>query len=336
MTTIDTVTGLLRPGGLRAGVPQAAGSLTVVPLFHEGPPAVYTTYVEAVGAGTVRVEEVSEGGSVGSLRVVNRGPVPVLLVEGEVLAGLKQTRTLNTTVLVGADTTAVIPVACVEQGRWSYRTSAAAPDDYFVSPRVRHPKSRSVQTTVRARGDYAADQGAVWSSVDERVRRHGTAAPTGSYADVGRHRRAEIEAAVARLHPEPGQQGVLALIGRHPVACDLFDRSETLRTLWGALVGSYYADALVEGRPAEERHVKEALDRLHALGEGRATVHPAVGLGEVVQVSAGGAVASALVAGGAVVHLAALWPEEEARPEPRVQMQRPSSRQRWFHEVSSR
>jgi hypothetical protein len=336
MTTIDAVTGLLRPGGLRAGEPQSAGSLTVVPIFHDGPPIVYATFPEAVAAGTVRVEEVSEGGSVGSLRIVNAGSVPVLLVEGEVLAGLKQTRTLNTTVLVGANTTTIIPVACVEQGRWSRRTTTAAPGDYFVSPRVRHPKSRSVQTTVRARGDYAADQGAVWSSVDERLARHSAPAPTRSYDDVGRHRGAEIEAGIAALHPEPGQKGVLALIGRHPVACDLFDRPETLRALWRALIGSYYADALVAGRPAEERHVKEALDRLHALADGQATVHPAVGLGEVVQVSAGGAVASSLVAGGAVVHLAALWPEQQARPEPRVRMQRPSGRQQWFHEGASR
>jgi hypothetical protein len=336
MTTIDVVSGLLRPGGLRAGKPQSAGSLTVVPVFHDGPPLVYVTLAEGVAAGTVRVEEVSEGGSVGSLRVVNRGSVPVLLVEGEVLAGLKQTRTLTTTVLVAANTVTVIPVACVEQGRWSYRSTAAAPDDYFVSPGVRHPKSRSVQATVRARGDYAADQGAVWSSVEERLVRHRAPAPTRSYDEVGRHRGVEIEAGIAALRPEPGQQGVLALIGRHPVACDLFDRPETLRALWRALVGSYYADALVEGRPAEERHVKEALDRLHTLAEGRATVHPAVGLGEVVQVSAGGAVASALVADGAVVHLAALWPEQQDRPEPRVRMQRPSGRQRWFHEESSR
>ena len=41
MTTIDAVTGLLRPGGLRAGEPQSAGSLTVVPLFHDGPPVGY-------------------------------------------------------------------------------------------------------------------------------------------------------------------------------------------------------------------------------------------------------------------------------------------------------
>ncbi len=45
----------------------------------------------------------------------------ILILDGEELVGAKQNRIVNTTILVVALSTLVIPVSCVEQGRWSYR-----------------------------------------------------------------------------------------------------------------------------------------------------------------------------------------------------------------------
>jgi len=58
----------------------------------------------AFSAGTLRVTEVSEGGTVPFLQVENAGPRPVLLLDGEELIGAKQNRVLNVTVLVAAKT----------------------------------------------------------------------------------------------------------------------------------------------------------------------------------------------------------------------------------------
>ncbi len=52
------------------------------------------------------------------LRFVNHCERPVLLLDGEELVGAKQNRILNLTVLVPAHQTIVIPVSCVEAGRW--------------------------------------------------------------------------------------------------------------------------------------------------------------------------------------------------------------------------
>lgn len=49
--------------------------------------------------------EVSEAGSVPSLRVVNKGERAVFLLDSEELVGAKQNRILNTSVLIAAGQT---------------------------------------------------------------------------------------------------------------------------------------------------------------------------------------------------------------------------------------
>ena len=66
------------------------------------------------------MEEVNESGSVPNLAVKNKCDRPLLIPEGEILIGAKQNRVINITVLVAAGVKFVLPVSCVEAGRWRY------------------------------------------------------------------------------------------------------------------------------------------------------------------------------------------------------------------------
>lgn len=328
MTAVEVVSGLLAPDGLRFGEPQHAGALTVIPVFHDSGAASYRLFAEVAGGGRVTVEEVN-GGSVPHLLVHNRSADAVLLVEGEVLGGLRQTRTLNTTVLVAAHASLKVPVACVEAGRWG-PARPFAPEAINVSPRVRHPKNRGVQA---APGSLQTDQGEVWAAVHEHIRLHAVESPTASYADVAHRRGEELHRLVKGLRPVPGQQGVLALVAGRPAALDLFDRAATLASLWQALVGSYATDAIVACGASGPGDVAAAVGSVAHLSAGRAEQHPAVGEGEVVLISAAEAVVSALVVGAAVVHLTVIWPPTDVgscfRPHP----ERPGTQRSWFGEA---
>ena len=303
MTSYETVLALFA-GGLRCGEPQHSGPLTVVPLFHDGAATPYRLFVEALGKRLVAIEEVN-GGSVPELAVVNLSDEGVLLLEGEVLSGLRQTRTLNTTVLVPAHSTLVIPVSCVEQHRWGSARPMAR-EEVHAGPRVRQVKSRGVQVHVREGLGYRAQQREVWAMVDGDLAAHGVASPTASYADLGRRLAEPVGPIVAPLHPVAEQRGVLALAGGSPLALDVFDRPATLASLWAGLVGSYAADALL-APPGPGGSAADAAALVAALARGEASTHPAVGVGEVVFLSSAYATVSALVVGAALVHLAALW-----------------------------
>ena len=132
---------------LEVGEPLSHGALTVIPLL--APKEVEPDWLTLAEAGAaVTISEVSAGGEVPTLSLVNDADRPVLLLDGEELIGAKQNRILNTTVLVAAHAALRIPVSCVEQGRWSYRgkrfdssdTSLFASERRHLNPTFASPK----------------------------------------------------------------------------------------------------------------------------------------------------------------------------------------------------
>lgn len=94
---------------------------------------------------------------VGEILVINRSDAMVLLCEGEILKGAKQTRVLNTSVLVGPNSEITIPVSCVEQYRWHYSDKDYFESAHFMMPaELRSRKVYSMQENV-PRGKFAGD-----------------------------------------------------------------------------------------------------------------------------------------------------------------------------------
>lgn len=253
----------------------------------------------------VRIAEIDAKGDVPALMVENRAHQPLLLVQGEIFAGMKQNRVINATVLVAPNSTVEIPVSCVEVGRWHEETSEAHRDEFNLSPRVRAQMTPDVAMNLRTSGSYAADQSAVWDGVAECLLESSVASPTSSYSDLGRQRGAEIQEFLAGIKPLPGQKGVVAFVGEQPVCMDVFDRSSTLAWLWSGLVGSYFADAIGATPGGEHLAVSRTSEFLVCVKTSQASQHDGVGLGHNVVMTQAGVSGNALVMGETVIHLAA-------------------------------
>ena len=108
---------------LQISTKQSYKNLSMYPLIC--PDNIELDYLlldEALAGSVLDIVEVNQGGSVPDLKVVNKAGKMVLLLDGEELVGAKQNRIINTTILIAANSTTTIPVSCVEQGRWSYRS----------------------------------------------------------------------------------------------------------------------------------------------------------------------------------------------------------------------
>src|SRR5215210_2171645 len=98
--------------------PVSHGLLHIFPLRGETREEDIWLLEDALWAGTLRIEEVHEAGSVPELRVVNEGMLRVLILEGDELVGAGQNRVVDSSVLVAADSELLLPISCVERGRW--------------------------------------------------------------------------------------------------------------------------------------------------------------------------------------------------------------------------
>lgn len=206
----------------------------------------YRTLKEALELGVLAVTEVSEGGSVPNLKVSNKGEIPVILLDGEELAGAKQNRVLNTTILVAAGAETVIPVSCTEQGRWSYLSREFYASGNVMSPGLRAMKNRSVAASLECSREFRSDQGRVWCEIDAMAMRAGAESATGAMRDVYESKMADLDAYLKAFKRDKKQKGLLAMIDGKVVGFDFVSREKAFATLFPKLVKSYAMEAWLE------------------------------------------------------------------------------------------
>jgi hypothetical protein len=322
---------------LEIGKPLTHGNLTMIPLLGGlvGDPDDQTLD-EALRAGTMRVMEVPGAASVSELTLQNHGDRAVLLLDGEELVGAKQNRVLNLTILAPAGKELLIPVSCVEAGRWSDGPTgfASAPRAHYAAGRAR--KNAAVTASMRSTGARLSDQGEVWADISAKAHRMAAASPTAAMAAMFEGHAAGLEAFVEALPPVEGQAGAAFFIGSQLIGLDWFDQRATLRTLLPKLVRSYALDAIDAGLAAPGAHAAGAdpdslKALLHRLKDTPAQAFRAIGEGEDLRLTGEGFTASALVARGRVVHLCAFHahgPGARGRHAARSRISRPSVRRR--------
>lgn len=269
----------------------------------------YLTLDDALASGAARITEVSEDGRVSALAVDVTGDRPVLLLDGEELLGAKQNRVANLTILVPPGRRTVVPVSCVEAGRWERRSRAfrSAPRTQFAEGRA--ARTKQVTESMLSAGERRSDQSAVWDLIEEKSARMATRSETSAMSDVFDGHAASIEEFVAAFPPVARQVGAVFCIDGMPVGLEMFDSAATWRKLGAKLVRSYALDAIDRGGRGGrgERWIDLASSRDFAtrVAEVEGAAFPAVGIGEDVRLTGGAAEGAALVAEGRVVHLSA-------------------------------
>lgn len=326
----------------RVGAPQSHANLAVFPLWTAAPAGrPYMTLDEALSSGQVRVTEVSQNGSVPDLRLINEADRPVLLLDGEELRGAKQNRVLNLTILAPAGKTIVVPVSCVEQGRWAHRSAAFASSDHVLYSRSRAAKAAAVTDSLGSFGRPLADQGAVWASILEKMHRLGTSSATSAMEDVFQARREGVDGFVAALHPEPEQTGAVFALNGSVAGIELFDHPDALAKVFPKLVRSWALDAIEDAPkevPAPPMEAAHAF--LDMVAEAEMQSFDAVGQGTDVRLRAAEVSGGAVVDDGRVVHLNAFRrPAEQdgrVRPFPSTTGESRPPRVSWIVRASRR
>ena len=165
-----------------------------------------------------------EAGSIPELRVINRSPLPVLILDGEELVGAKQNRIVNTTILIQGKSTTVIPVSCVEHGRWSYSSARFKTEKRMMSPNLRSRKARQVNDSIRACGEFRSDQGDIWDGIAEKGQRMQAESDTGAMASIFEKEMVSIRECVNHFRRTDDQVGAAFMINGKVAGLEAFGR----------------------------------------------------------------------------------------------------------------
>ena len=316
---------------LKVGRSQSHENLALFPLMapDTGPPD-YLTLEEALAEGTIRVTELTEGGSVPEIKVLNSSAKAVLVVDGEELVGAKQNRIVNATFLVPGKAEVVIPVSCVEQGRWAYRSRGFESGERLMHASLRRDHQRAVGESLLTQRKYSSDQGMIWSELSLKAARMSVESPTGAMADLFegyRDRLGEYTRAFRLVECQVG--AVFALNGRM-AGMECFFHQATFGKFFRKLVESYALDALdyrFSGNEDLAPVLEEPMGLLKGVRGASYREYPAIGLGRSVRLEAEGLSGAALVKDEKVLHMN-VFINEGFSSGGRVGLQRFSQRRR--------
>lgn len=290
----------------QAGDTVTHRGISVTPLFPMRDPAcAYVTLADAVAEGFT-VTEVDEGGDVGEIVVRNPTQKRVLLYDGEEIAGAKQDRIINVSVLVEAGDDLAVPVSCIEMGRWRHESDAFRPAMRTPATEVRRAKALHLEMAPMERG---AAQSAVWDAVSMKEEQHGFASGTSKHGDLIEHERPRL-GELSRAFPlQPGQCGMVLAADGKVMCMDAVSRPDVFAGLHEALLTGYMLDALhaLDRAPAPAGAVAEFMT---AVAGARRTPRPAVGLGTDVRLGSDAMLGSALELDGETIQLTAFRRED--------------------------
>ena len=297
--------------GIRIGESITSQYLTVFPLLGgEMKSSGYLTLDEALEQKLCAVTEISESGRVPELKFVNSANFRVFLLNGEELIGAKQNRILNLSIMVPAGKTLIIPVSCVEAGRWSHRSRQFASSSRAYYSAGRAMQMAQVSASLRATGERRSDQAEVWRDIRAKSGSFRVYSDTSAMSDIYEHVSTRLEDYVQAFSILEGQSGAVFAINGNVVGVDLFDSPETFRKLFPKLLRSYGLDALDHAR-REKSEMKEPCSQAKAdaflaqVCKAKAEEFPAVGEGLDIRLSGQDFTGAALIANDQLIHLSA-------------------------------
>lgn len=266
--------------------PQKHETLTFYPLVDPRPRQLPCELLrDALEAGTLSVGEVGSG-TVPGLRVENRSDFDVLVLDGEQLIGAKQNRMTSRTILLSAHSTTTIPVSCMEQGRWHFRSRDFRHGDHCSPPTLRRVNRRTEAAHASARMSASPEvlsqgQTDVWDGISGYATRLGERSETGALNDLYGLKSLDLEEWSRHFPWVDDQIGLLVFLGDRPLGMDIIGCHRLYARLHKRLASGYVMDALVMrgGQSRRDADATLAGAFLDAVRSAKRTDAPTVGRG---------------------------------------------------------
>jgi hypothetical protein len=192
------------------------------------------TVDEAFQAGVLEITEVKGdgGGEVPFLRFVNKGIVSILVLEGMIVQGNLQNRTVRHSFILLPERTVLQEVFCVQAGRWGGRKNATS-SQYHV-----YSDLRKLNISKKSR------QNDTWNSISEKFSRMNCVSESEAVDDLFQDYDAVINEYKKSFSCKPEHIGMIAVLNGNPLGLDCFGIEKVFQKQFDKLLSGIILDAI--------------------------------------------------------------------------------------------
>ena len=213
----------------------------------------YISSEEAIGKNLIEVNEISEGGSVNNLFVINRSDKYVFFMDGDILQGAKQNRVINTSMLIAPNSKTSVPVSCVEAGRWRYSSTKFYSSGHMAPHKLRSDKAQQVKKNLELDNEYYGNQAEVWNKINEYEMLHKCKSFTSNLSYIYERKESEFRDFTKVFSLNPEANGIAIFVKNKILNIDLFNRDNIFRE---------YFPKILKAAAMETYHLKESVKPL--------------------------------------------------------------------------
>jgi len=238
---------------IRIGAGLCHFNLTFFPLFSRSPNGSnFISLDQAIKKKYVEVGEVSEEGDISKVNLRNKSDKFIFLPQGEMITGAKQDRVIIISTIVVPNTTEILNVSCVEQGRWEFESQEFKASDYS------HPKLR--KTIIESAEDIQQN---VWNEVNACLSDFDGQSESSSLPKGMKGVKKQLKGEEKKIKLPKTACGVAVLSGEELLGIDFFDSPKTFSSYKKKLLQSYLLEGLKrKGEKSKKEYAEDLLKEI--------------------------------------------------------------------------
>jgi hypothetical protein len=228
-------------------------NLTFFPLFSRSTnESNFISLDQAIKKKYVEVGEVSEEGDISKVKLKNDSDQFIFLPQGEMITGAKQDRVIIISTIVVPNTTEILNVSCVEQGRWEFESQEFKASDYS------HPKLR--KTIIESSEDIQQN---VWNEVNACLTDFDGESESSSLPKGMKAVNKQMKGEEKKIKLPKTACGVIVMSGEELLGMDFFDSPKTFSSYKQKLLQSYLLEGLKrKGKKSDQEYAQGLLKEM--------------------------------------------------------------------------
>lgn len=243
----------------------------------------YISSEYAIKNNLIEIKEVSESGSVNNLFVLNYSNHFVFFMDGDILIGSKQNRVLNTSVLIAPNSKTIIPVSCVEAGRWRYTTSKFSSEEYIAPVFFRRDKTINVNENLKSNRKHYAKQNEVWENVNSYCLAFRLVSNTNNLSDIYYKKKNDIDSFKKEFSINDNANGLAVLRDNILLGIDIFNKKDIYKEYFPKILKGIAMEVFNNKKEEKYFDKKNAFEKVLNFFDDYDTIikttHDAVGVG---------------------------------------------------------